>query len=240
MRIEFCTSFARASDQYAPFMQSWEKNNSKQRLHVFYEGGLHGVSAVSNNQVVMHSLDEDMDRTAFLNKYGYMPVANGKVGDKAYFQFQAIKFCHKVFAQSFRVPICDWWIWLDGDIEFTKPFDKDLFEEVLPSDGLWSVLDRKRLPETGFLAWKVAHPVARASLDALRRLYVTGEIFRLPQWDDCTAFRHIINNGFSLWTDGLNNICEGLPEQEIGDHPWPKTILGEYMVHKKGPARKAA
>lgn len=178
----------------------------------------------------------------FVKRWGRFPSAQGLIGFKndrpvADYRLQAVKFAAKVFAIAdlAEKTDSDWLVWIDADVEVTKPFDKTFWKAVLPADKLFSYLGRTAWShsECGFVAYRIGHPVPRAFLKRFREIYASGEVFRFPEWHDSHVFDRV-REEYSAWVPFFNNISHGIEEM----HPWPHTILGEYMVHNKGPQAK--
>ena len=186
---------------------------------------------------------KDQDLLDFLRYYDTMPAAHGIAGMKdgkpvADYRLQAVRFARKVFALT-TLPLekVDWWVWIDADTETTSKIDRRFVDAACPQKGLISYLGRKDWDhsECGFVAYRVGHPVPLSFLRDFRRAYTTGEIFKFPQWHDSYIFDRIMEM-YAPWKPFFVNLSEGVP----GNHVWPHTILGEYMVHNKGGAKETS
>ncbi len=194
-------------------------------LLVFYRGT---PLDKENQWIDMRNDDEYME---FLEQYDGDPVANGVRDKKLDYRFQAVKFCHKVFAQtSPERPECDQWIWVDADVETYRPIDQIFYSEACPKGVVASYLGRKdwHHSECGFMCYNL--PEAEKFLQELRRTYVSGELFTLREWHDSYVWdvvRKAVGPNFF-------NISENIGGTDV----WPETILGDYMTHQKGPRKK--
>lgn len=173
----------------------------------------------------------------FGNLWPSMGLVGSKNGKGVFdYRLKMTPFAMKVFSVcDWRADPGDWRFWIDADVEFNKPPDERFFKAVCGDKTLISYLGRKDWDhsECGFVAYRVSHPVVRAFLDDFRRLYVSGDVFKFPQWHDSYVFDRVMDR-FSAWKPFFTNLSDGVP----GNHVWPETILGEYMTHHKGPERK--
>lgn len=149
----------------------------------------------------------------------------------------ALKWSWKVFALTMEpMPTSGWMIWIDGDVEFTKTPTQEWFDAVCPDDADVSYLARPwaYASETGFVAYNMGSERARDLLGDMRRMYLYGTFRALENWgdasvfDSCRAMQHE-----DLRENNLAAHCTG-PDL----HVWPHTVLGECLVHRKGPKRK--
>ena len=234
--IEFVTSLSKQGyDQYGKeFFKSYKKYVDKP-LHVFSE------DKIPEGDFKFHDLNLDTSRMSFIRDFGHMPAANGVIGKKGGklvgdYRWQAIRFCNKIFAITNRIPKVDWWIWIDADVVWKKKPDKAFWDAVTPNDKLITYIDRNDWgPECGFVAYRVGHPVMVAFLREIRKIYATGEVFALPEWHDSYVFGQLLHGAYHGWDAMFVNLAEKHMDEM---HPWPKTILGKYCDHYKGPEAK--
>ena len=226
----FCTSFS--PDGYERYgkrcLESFAEHCGDP-IYVFYEGRKPDLKGPHYVDIL-----EDLDLRDFLATYN-TPAARGIIGLKdghlvADYKWQCVRFCYKVFSQR-HFPKTDWWIWIDADTVLNKDLDKRFFDTVCPAKGLISYLGRKDWPhsETGWIAYRVSHPVPRALISTLVSVYNTGDVFALPEWHDAYVWDRA-REKFHHWQDFFVNLSEGIG----GTHVWPHTILGEYTEHFKG------
>lgn len=218
-----CTSFSpKGYEVYGKkfletFLEYWPIE-----IAVFYEGQKPGIT---DSRVSYFDLLEDSEFRAFQGEYGYF---QGKD-----YRFMATKFSPKVFAKTSSLrPKCDWWVWIDADVVTTKTIDDRFFKETCPAGFTGSYIGRKDWDhsECGFVSYNL-NVGGKEFLEDFRQLYVTGSLFSLQQWHDSFAFDW-------LREQNENNLFKNLAEGIGGTHPWPNTILGEYMTHFKGPVAK--
>ena len=128
----------------------------------------------------------------------------------------------------------DWVIRLDPDLEFKKKLPKEVLEEKLKDIYTAVYLGRKDWPhsETGFVAYNLRNDGDRF-ISRMVEMYDSGAIFALDGYTDCDVFDEV-RKAFEKDGKKFDNISKDIP----GMHPWPKTWLGEYTEHLKGPAAK--
>ncbi len=139
------------------------------------------------------------------------------------------------------MPLGGWLIWIDGDVEFTKAPTPDFLATVCPPDKDITFLGRPwaYASETGFVAYNLNSPGVRRLIGRMRHHYLSGAFRQLPEWGDAATFDHCRKDA------GLreNDLCAGLDPADVqqnGLHVWPHTVLGDFMLHQKGPKRKRA
>lgn len=204
-------------------------------VHVFYE---EHKPEIADYKFIYHDRGLDQDLQVFRADWEHSPMANGMVGNKVSYRYEAVRFCNKVFCVTspLRPDDLDWWIWIDADTVCTKPIqiDEIFFRETLRSEAVASYLGRKDWDhsECGFVAYNLRKG-GNQFLSAFRHAYVTGAIFSLEQWHDSFVF-DVLRMEFEKRGHKFHNISEGLPGLDV----WPQTILGEYMTHFKGHAAK--
>lgn len=169
----------------------------------------------------------DLNAVADLQKFRADHAHLGKITD---YRFNALKFANKSFAIiEGTADTKDRCIWLDADTITTAPIDDAWLERVFPADAYLSFLGRYPMyTETGFLGFNPAMPVHAPFMEAFRRMYTTGAIFKLAQWHDCMAF-DAVRIRFKLMGKQFN-----LNPDPAEMHPFVKCALGERMDHLKG------
>jgi hypothetical protein len=231
------TSWSNAGyEQYGrKFLQSWKETgwNEAAPLVVFTEGHVPEIDGPCYVDLL-----GDQDLHSFLQRYGEIPAANGfgQTKDGRWvcdYRFQATKFARKVFAITSReIPEADWRIWIDADVVFTKAPSEAFWEDTCPKEAQGSYIGRTDWPhsECGWVAYRVPHCLA--FLKTFRGMYSTGKVFGLGEWHDSFVFDYVRR----LYDQPLKwkNLAEGIR----GMHPWPETVLGQYMEHYKGPVAK--
>ena len=163
-------------------------------------------------------------------KLADFPAARGQLMGSGYnYNFNAHKFCRKVFAQidAAAEEGVEKLIWLDADIEFRDRF------EIPEWDGFLAYLGR---PEwhtcASFIGWDLTHEQSAQWFEAYWRLYVTGTIFALSAWTDC----HALDWLRSQMQFGETNLAEGLELK--GPANVFDEVFGPVAHHKKGNLKK--
>jgi hypothetical protein len=177
-----------------------------------------------------HTILEDPDVFTFREREADKQTSGNKL------HRAAMKWSWKVFALTMEpMQTSGWMIWIDGDVEFTKTPTQEFLDAVCPDDADVSYLGRvwAYASETGFVAYNMASLGTRELLGRMRATYLTGAFRDLDSWTDGAVFDYC-RKGLGLVANNLAAHCDG-PDL----HVWPKTILGEFMVHQKGPRRKA-
>jgi hypothetical protein len=107
-----------------------------------------------------------------------------------------VKFAHKVAALTdAALEMSDGvLIWLDADIFTHADVTSDWLERLFPPPAYLAWLDRKSAhPECGFVMYRCSDPYHREFMEAFRRLYTSGEIFRLPETHDSFVLQHLVH-----------------------------------------------
>lgn len=188
-------------------------------------------------------LDEyDLDKLPEVLKVRSMAEhARNTITEKNNYRWEVSRFFYKIvalreaflFCSTLTVPI----IWLDSDVEILKPLDVKFLDWLNVNDDVdFMYLGRKDWHhlEAGFMLFNHGVGNVKEFLTRVLNCYLTGEIFSLPEWHDSYIFDYIRKQMESEGRLRTRNLSEGVS----GLHVWPKTILGEYMVHHKGPVRK--
>ena len=116
-------------------------------------------------------------------------------------------------------------VWLDGDVDTTRPVPTGLVPDLL-GDAEICYLGRARgHSEIGFWAVRL-NPRTRQFLHEIALLYTTDEVFRLPEWHSALVWDHVRR---AARFKEQNLVPPGL-----GGHVWPYTPLARYTRHDKG------
>ena len=231
-KVAVVTSFStRGYDVYGKrfidsFMKYWPQDVA---LWVYHEG-----MEPDRRGPIYRDLMADRDFLRFL--------ASCPVDNTDDYRFQTNRFSRKVFAITDpNGPTTGWRIWIDADVETIAPVTSEFFDAVCPHElGVAaSYLGRTdwHHSEMGFCAYNTMI-YGTSMLRNFRRLYTTGQIHMLRETHDSYAW-DFVRAGMTVSNAGLsgplfNNLAAGAP----GKHPWPDTILGNFLVHHKGPGRK--
>ena len=242
--IEVLTTFHRAGwEQYGKkmvetFLQHWPEDIV---IHLYCEDVETGIK---HDRVVEHDIFKTCpplkDFLAQHNNDHNNGIRNGQRD----FKFDAIKFCYKVFAQCHRIrnSKADTLLFVDADtVTFAPPPISEL-QKLLPDDNFTAYIGRpnnKKLPftETGFIMYNLKHPNTVNFAEVFEDLYTTGKIFDLEYQVDCFTYdtaRRITEQTHGAMSNDITG-PGGLGKR----HPFVNTILGTFMDHLKGDARKA-
>ncbi|MGC3979880.1 MAG: class I SAM-dependent methyltransferase [Steroidobacteraceae bacterium] len=181
----------------------------------------------------------------FKRKFGKFELAHGIVRRKdaqpVYnYNYDAIKFCHKVFCITHALRNVDtrYACWVDGDTIAKQPIPQGFFQSLLKDGAYTCYLGRSHMySECGFVGYDTRHEQHENFVYAYEHLFNTGDIFNLGAWHDCEAYdvvRKAFEDGALL--TGYNISAEFADTM----HPFVNSVLGRYMDHLKGPQRKAA
>lgn len=148
------------------------------------------------------------------------------------FQYDAIRFCHKVFAINHCARSgCDIAIWLDGDTKtFANVSEADI-ESWLPNGKFSAFLDRPHsYTETGFHMFNMNHTIALKFFDAWMEHYKTDSVFNLPAWTDC----HTYDAARKQFDRSLWHSLSPESGVRMAAHVFINGPLGKFMDHMKG------
>lgn len=170
----------------------------------------------------------------------FTSFAQARVGEKMRrgynYKWDAIKFAHKPLAihhALHNVQDGDVLVFLDADTFTHSVIPDDFLQQVMPNRAQISYLGREGMhSECGFLAIKVSKHV-RAFWALARQMYLSKQIFDLPEWHDCAVF-DFLREKFEK-SIRFHNLS---PWGKAGQHVFINSILGAWMDHMKGP-RKA-
>ena len=181
----------------------------------------------------------------FKRKFGKFELAHGivrrKDGSLVYnYNYDAIKFCHKVFCITHALQNAGtrYAFWIDGDTIAKQPIPAGFFQSFLQNGDYTCYLGRTMMfSECGFVGYDTQHAENENFVLAYEHLFNTGDIFTLSAWHDCEAY-DVARKAF----ESSNLFTSHNISAHCGDtmHPFVNTILGQYMDHLKGPQRKAA
>lgn len=230
--IVFITSWGPGGwDLYAKrFVESFvEHFPAETRLLAYYHDSEFPRDAPLHSRVEYRTLDGCAALQTFKCKYAHV---NGLNRGQYNFRYDAIKFCHKVFALKQAVTEeCvgdEWLVWLDADTFAFKPIPLSFFEKTL-SRGAFVWLDRTDIDyaETSFLAFDLSRGEVKAALSELFAAYEYEQIFGFKEWHDGYIISQIIKEYPEDSRVNLSEGCKGL-------EAFQQSPLAEYMEHLKG------
>lgn len=168
----------------------------------------------------------------FLEKLKSVSDSDGMINGRYNYNFDARKFCKKVFAQEASFDEDDKVFWLDADTVTTNDIPADFLSGLVEGVPFAYLGRSKSYTETGFLGFNVQHKDFSAFRENYVIAYTKGRIFSQPKaWHDCIAF------DMARGEIKGNDLNKDTKYQGL-DHCWPHTVLGQYIIHNKGPVRK--
>lgn len=183
----------------------------------------------------------------FKQKWQNVPKANGDVSSDPIrsqrkdagkgFKWDAVRFCHKVYAIFHAAQHCssNWLLWMDADIVCHSAISLKDLDRLCPKDKDLCYLGRERkFSECGLYAMNLQKPVVSVFLQKFQHMYDHAEdgIFMLDEWHDSFVFdvvRKSVEINELNWSKNLI-VGEG--------HPLINCEWGRYLDHLKGERKK--
>ena len=175
----------------------------------------------------------------FLRKCQF-PIMHGvQLDGTRLYQYNAGRFCRKVYAQIGASEGSGWLYWLDADIEFDQSItfpEKDTFLLYLGREQPHTC--------TSFVGFNLDHPVSKSFWKIYREFYDHGLVFTLPQWHDCAvldAIRTMTGLPAISLTSGEGNVFDGaFPGAHHRKGVWKLNFINRYqelakLVEKLNP-----
>lgn len=197
----------------------------------------------THKNIRLEYLSDDPEHEAFMADWKRRvednPALKQAITVKRYptgYTLDAGTFAHKVFALTGKEARqgADWLIFLGSDVETLERVEIDWLERILAGDIVHLGRRDIRSSETDWLAVYIGEfGVGTEFLNALRYLYNSGDIYNWAEFID----GHIIGRLCAIFQGmgaDVRNLSEGLPGLDV----WSKTVLGERLVHHKGPRGK--
>jgi hypothetical protein len=131
----------------------------------------------------------------FKQRHKNVPAFNGMRNGAYDYRWDAVKFAHKVAALTdFGMELTDGvMVWLDADTYTHADVTVEWLEGLFPEPAYLAWLDRfNSHPECGFVLYRASHPYHRHFMESYRGLYLSGDLFKLEQTNDCTALQHVV------------------------------------------------
>jgi hypothetical protein len=183
-----------------------------------------------HSKVSYKPLNEVYGLSAFLEYCDRNPVFSGRITGGYNFNYDAAKFCRKVFAQfdilrdyTGRV------FWLDADMVFKKPMSEEFLTDDIFQDKTLALLMREGLhAESGFVGFDTRRGDFDVFLKTYIDIYRKGQLFGMRYWID----GHAIQEAVKLSGVSVNNLSADFPKNGI--NVMPHSLLGDYLHHNKG------
>lgn len=184
--------------------------------------------------VEWRALNEVEGYNWFLDGVSRFPAANGMVSGSFNYRFNVAKFCRKVFAQCHAASICrDRMWWIDADVEFEQPIPEAIFDDAL--EGVFmAYLGRPKWHSCLSLAgFDNQHEDAARFWANYSMLFITGQIFLLPEWHDSYVV-DVLREQLGV---SSRNMAAGI---NLPDGPCNvfDTVMASFANHKKGNIKK--
>jgi hypothetical protein len=156
------------------------------------------------------------------------PAAHGigEYGQQDY-RFNAVKFCHKVFALNDCAlnSGADKMYWIDADCVAFDAVTPDLLARVLPGGVYTCYLGSNEThSECGFLGFDLHHPRNREFMEFWRQIYAEDLVFDLPQWHDSYVYDMVRK---SYEDRGLITAFDLRADKNVDHHPFVNSRLAK-------------
>jgi hypothetical protein len=209
-------------------IESWLKYTTAD-IVLYYEGN---KPELVDERVQWRDWSRIPGALSFRTEASCFPPANGRFGQQKYnYNYDAVKFCHKVYAQLDCISDPgSYLIWLDSDVTITQPLMEAVIEKLMDGKAVGTFWRKGYHPETGVVVFNRNHPAMRTMANQYANLYETRNIFRLPRgWHDCWALAAACAVEDTPVADFTNkHTKEGVL------HVVPESELGKYLTHAKG------
>jgi hypothetical protein len=207
------------------------------------------VEHIDAEVVVYHEIERTIEGTdernlfqvpglqKFLEMIQHFLPARGRFierGKPSYnYNYDAWKFCRKVFAIADAAEDMDYLIWLDADVEVFKPITKELIKTLIGDDAI-ALFQREQMhPECGVIIFNMRHPLVKQGIDRWVALYREGHVFKIPMgWHDCWTLQAMID-GMELDVSNLS------PQLTDSIDVINNSMLSAYLRHDKGNRKYA-
>lgn len=220
------------------FLKNWP---AEVKLLVYAERC--SVAEHASNLTVVDLESASPELVKFKTTWKNVPRANGDVSLDPVrsqrkdagkgFKWDAVRFCHKVYAIFHAAHNCtsDWLLWMDGDMVCHSPVAVADLDRLCPVSRDLCYLGRERkFSECGLYALNLHSSKTSEFLTKFQAMYDYAEtgIFALDEWHDSFVFdavRKTCNLAELNWSQGLV-AGEG--------HPLINCEWGRYLDHLKG------
>lgn len=166
------------------------------------------------------------DLTKFKKRNSFRDESNIK------FQYQSIRFSHKVYALYNAAMTSDsrYLIWLDSDTEFYDKVTPEYFHKFLPEGYLVGYLGRtgEAFSECGFMIYDLHNPYAKEFFERFKWYYDSDELYKLPEWHDSFVFDVVRKEFESTNKIKAKNLSEAFNKHHFN------AVLDGYAMHLKG------
>ena len=247
-KFSVVTTFNQAGyDKYAcrmidTFLQNWPET-----IHLYVYAEECNVKQQHERLHVYNFAQTVPELVAFKNKWGNDPKARGQLAQgpanhkgKAKgigFRWDAIRFCHKVYAvcHHAKQKLSDTMFWMDADMVCHSTITEDFIDTQIPNNYGISFLGRKnKFTECGLYGLNLNVDATNIFVEQFQGAYDDGSIFNMKEWNDCWVFdrvRERVQQQHPKWKQ--LNWTENFAKQGEG-HPLINSEWGAYLDHLKG------
>lgn len=245
LKIAVVTTFHEAGlKSYAQRMINTFCENWPQEVKLYLYPEKCNPQVPDHNRIVLTSLDDVAELTAFKKQWYNVPKANGDVSTDPVrskridsgkgFKWDAVRFAHKVYAifDCARTADADILIWMDADTVCHSPITMSQLENLCPVSFDLGYLGREaKYSECGLYSLTLTSTIVKDFLKAFQQAYDDAEngIFKLDEWHDSFVFDSVRKQ---FPTMRQHNWSAGLIRGE--GHPLINSSWGAYLDHLKG------
>lgn len=214
------------------FVENWPC-----KVIVYHEG----QPDFQHEKVIYKPLDDVFGYQAFIQYCNRNPVFSGQTPMGYNYNYDAAKFCKKVFAQFDALKNNKGKaIWLDGDTFTKEPVTEEWVNDLF-DDTAVSYLARAGFHcESGYVGFDTAHREFQEFFERYENVYRRGHIFKLKRWHDCEALDWAIAQS-NVKVKNLSEFFKIPPDRKMDLEDldvFGKSVLGQKMEHLKGSRKR--
>jgi hypothetical protein len=200
----------------------------------YFEGATSIKPDFEHHRLVWRDLSEVPGHDQFVAETDGFPPAQGLMGGKYDYNFDARRFSHKVYAQCDAAEEdCDVLIWLDSDVEALAPLSVGDVENTLNGMAMAIYQRPHTHTETGIVFWDMRQALSREFFRHYRHLYDSRRIYTIAGgWHDCWAMDAVIK----ALAIPVTNLTARQGAWEVVS----TSELAGVFRHDKGPRKHAA
>ena len=226
------------------FINCWPDN---QTLVVYTEGFDLSKEHQFNPRIISRDLLNCSPECAnFKIRHKDNPRANGYIDPKRRdpdFKYDAVRFCHKVFALyhavTNRSSDIDSIVWIDADTITHAVVPDDFLENHFPltlDTGIYYLGRKEQYTECGWVVYNCLNENMEEFWEKFANQYRKDKLFNQTEWHDSFIF-DVVRETMEQ-NRGMKN--HNITPDYVKGHPFIDSFLGNYMDHLKGPKRKVA
>lgn len=183
---------------------------------------------LEHRRLVWRCLDDVPGCLDFVQEASIFRAARG-LFERYDYNFDAYKFCRKVYAQCDAASEggADVLIWLDSDVEVLAPLSDGQIETLLNGQSMATYQRHNFHTECGIVFWDMRRPECAEFFKHYRHLYDSRRIYTVPGgWHDCWALDAVVR-------------ALGIEPTQLSRHPDRLEVvssseLGRVFRHDKG------